>query len=46
MPTSKSTPLKVSTDEWTPSDCMAELPVMQATKNFVAAIPTLAAIAP
>jgi hypothetical protein len=38
--------VEVSTVEWNPSDSMAELPVMPATTNFVAAIPTLAAIAP
>jgi len=38
--------LKVSTAECTPSDNMAELPVMPATVNFVMAIATLAPIAP
>lgn len=46
MPTSNKTPLPVSTAEWMPSDSMAELPVMPATANLVAAIATLAAIAP
>jgi len=46
MPTSSSTPLKVSTAECTPSDSMAELPVMPATVNFVTAMATLAPMAP
>jgi hypothetical protein len=36
----------VSTAEWMPSDSIAELPVIAATTNFVAAIATFAAIAP
>ena len=39
-------PLKVSTAEWIPSDSIAELPVMPATTNLVAAIAMLAAMAP
>jgi hypothetical protein len=46
MPTSSNTPLKVSTAEWMPSDSIAELPVMPATTNLVAAMATLAPIAP
>ena len=45
-PTSSSRSLAVSTTEWTPSDIIAELPVMPATTNLVAAIATFAAIAP
>jgi len=46
MPTSSSAPLPVSTSECTPSDSMAELPVMPATTNLVTAMATLAAMAP
>ena len=46
IPTSTSRPLKVFNAECTPSDSMAELPVMPATVNFVTAMATLAPIAP
>ena len=46
MPTSSSTPLPVSTIEWMPSESIAELPVAAAPTNFIAAMATLAPIAP
>src|SRR5262245_44582381 len=41
MPQSSSSPLPVSTNEWTPSDNMAELPVRKAATNLVIAMARL-----
>lgn len=45
MPQSRSKPFPVSTNEWTPSESIAELPVNAAAKNLVTAMARLPAIA-